>query len=164
MHKWLPSTATTRDTSEIKQHVNQLIQAQSRQQETLVNVISILIVTRYAAKVNRQKFNEIMDAQQRSNIYLDRLFHSTEVLTQCIRCQQMYIYMCIILTYLTDSLTYMRQVVVHTMDYVDPASTNVLSPDIPPVEDMRNMLRHIESELLSMLHLPISLDNTLHFY
>ena len=38
------------------------------------------------------------------------------------------------------------------------------SPDILPVEDLRNILRHIESELPSTIHLPISLDDTLHFY
>ena len=50
------------------------------------------------------------------------------------------------------------------MDYVDAATTKVLPPDILPVEDLRNMLRHIESELPSTMHLPISSDNTLHFY
>ena len=50
------------------------------------------------------------------------------------------------------------------MDYVDAATTNILSPDIVPVEDLRNMLRHIESELPSTMHLPISSDDTLHFY
>ena len=50
------------------------------------------------------------------------------------------------------------------MDHVDAATTNVLSPDIFPVEDLRNMLRPIESELPSMMHLPISSYNTLHFY
>ena len=50
------------------------------------------------------------------------------------------------------------------MKYVDVATTNVLSLYILPVEDLRNMLRHVESELPSMMHLPISLDNTLHFY
>ena len=49
---------------EIKQNVNQQIQVQSKQQETLVHVISILNVTRYAAQVNRQKLNEIMDVVQ----------------------------------------------------------------------------------------------------
>ena len=58
----------------------------------------------------------------------------------------------------------MREVAIHMMDYVDAATTNVLSPDILPVEDLRNMLRHKESELPSMMHLPISSDNTLHFY
>ena len=50
------------------------------------------------------------------------------------------------------------------MDYVDAVTTNVLSPDILPVEDLTNMLRHIESELPSIMHLPTSADNTLHFY
>ena len=138
--------------------------AQSKQQETLVNVISILNVTRYADQVNRQKLNEIMDALQRSNKDLDRIFNITEVLTQCIRYQQINIYMHTILAYLRDSLTYMRQVAIHMMDYVDTATINVLSPDILTVEDLRNMLRHIESELPSMMHLPISSDDTLHFY
>ena len=105
-----------------------------------------------------------MDALQISNEDLDRLFNITEVLTQHIRYQQMYIYMCTILAYLRDSLTYLRQVAICMMNYVDAATTNVLSPDILPVEDLRNMLRHIESELPSMMHLPISLDNTLHVY
>ena len=47
---------------------------------------------------------------------------------------------------------------------MDAATTNILSPDILPVEDLRNMLRHIESELPSTMHLPISFDDTLHFY
>ena len=44
--KWLTGTLTTRGTQEIKQHVNQVIQAQTKQQETLVHVICILNVTR----------------------------------------------------------------------------------------------------------------------
>ena len=50
------------------------------------------------------------------------------------------------------------------MDYVYAATTNVLSSDILPVEDLKNMPRYIESELPSMMHLPISSDNTPHFY
>ena len=139
------------------------MQAQSKQQETLVHIISILNFTRYAAQVNRQKLNEIMDVLQRSNEDLDRLFNVTEVLTQHIRYQQMYIYKYTILAYLRASLTYLRQVAIHTMDYVDAVTTNVLFPDILSMEGLRNMLRNIESELPSMMHLPISLDNTLHF-
>ena len=41
------------------------------------------------------------------------------------RYQQMYIYMCTILAYLRGSLTYMMQVSIHTMDYVDAALTNI---------------------------------------
>ena len=102
-----------RDTKEIKQHVNQL--EQTKQQETLVHVISILNITRYAAQVNRWKLNEIIDDLQRSNEDLNRLFNITEVLTQHIRYQQMYIYSHTILAYLRDSHTYMGQVAMHTM-------------------------------------------------
>ena len=105
-----------------------------------------------------------MDALQRSNEDLDELFNITEVLTQYIRYQQMYIYMHTILVYLRDSLTYMRQVAIHKLDYVDAATTNKSSPDILPVADPRNMLKHTESELLPTMHLPISSDNTLHFH
>ena len=76
----------------------------------------------------------------------------------------MSIYMCTILAYFRDSLAYMRQVAIHTMDYADAATTNILSPDILTVENLRNMLGHIESELPSVMHLPIFLDDTLHFY
>ena len=71
------------------------------------------------------KINDTIDALQRSNKDLNRLFSITEVLTQCIRYQQMYIYMHTILAYLRDSLIYMRQVVIHMMDYLDAATTNI---------------------------------------
>ena len=58
----------------------------------------------------------------------------------------------------------MREVAIHMMDYVDVAITYVVSPDIFPLADLRNMLKHIESELPPTMHLPISSDNTLHFY
>ena len=76
----------------------------------------------------------------------------------------MYIFIHTVQAYLKDFLPYMRQVAIHMMEYVDAATTNRLSPDILPVEDVRNMLRHIESELPSTMHLPISSDDTLHFY
>ena len=47
--RWLTGTATTRDVTTIKKGVNELITAQNVQQETLVHVISILNITRYAA-------------------------------------------------------------------------------------------------------------------
>ena len=39
--QWLTWTATMMNMTEIKQQVNQLMQEQTKQQETLVNVISI---------------------------------------------------------------------------------------------------------------------------
>ena len=51
--RWLTGTATTKDVNSIKQHVNQLTETQSIQLETLVHIVSILNVTRYAVQVNR---------------------------------------------------------------------------------------------------------------
>ena len=51
----------------------------------------------------------------------------------------------------------------HAMDYIDAATTGILS-HVLPVADLREMLMHIEAELASTMHLPVSLDETLHFY
>ena len=56
-----------KDTWEIKLCVNKLIQEQTKQQETLVHVISILNSTTHAAPVYRQKINRIIHVLQRSN-------------------------------------------------------------------------------------------------
>ena len=44
----------TKDVSSIKEKVNQLIATQHNQQKTLVHVIPIVNVTRYATQVDRQ--------------------------------------------------------------------------------------------------------------
>ena len=48
--------------------------------------------------------------------------------------------------------------------HVDAATTNIYSPDILPVEDLKSMLKQIESELPLTMQLPISSDDTLYFY
>ena len=53
---WLTGTATTKDINSIKTWINKLIAMQSSQQETLVHIISILNVTRYAAQVNKTQY------------------------------------------------------------------------------------------------------------
>ena len=50
------------------------------------------------------------------------------------------------------------------MDYIDAATSGTLSPHILPIMDLQKMLIHIEETLPSMLHLPVSSDNTLNFY
>ena len=141
------------------------MQDHTKQQHTLVQIIPILHVTSYATQVNRQKLNEVMDAIQNVNEDVNTLFNITDILTQYLRYQEIYTYAHTILAYLRDSLTYMRQVAIQTMDYVDTDMTDILSPYyILPVEELRNMLRHIESQLPSIMDLLISLDDTLHFY
>ena len=58
----------------------------------------------------------------------------------------------------------MREVTILTMDYIDAAATGILSPHVLPVEDLREMLSHIDKTLTSTMHLPISSEDVLHFY
>ena len=57
----------------------------------------------------------------------------------------------------------MREVAIHTMDYLDAATTGILSLHVLPVEDLREMLSHIKEMLPSTMHLPISSEEALHF-
>ena len=50
------------------------------------------------------------------------------------------------------------------MDYIDAATIGILSPHVLPVEDLKEILKHIEETLPSTTHLPISSENTLHFH
>ena len=50
------------------------------------------------------------------------------------------------------------------MDYIDAATSGTLSPTILAVVDLWKMLSHIADALVPMLHLPVSSDDTLHFY
>ena len=50
------------------------------------------------------------------------------------------------------------------MDYIDAATTGTLSLHILPIMDLKRMLSHIEETLPSTLHLPLSSEDTLHFY
>ena len=52
----------------------------------------------------------------------------------------------------------------HTMNNIDAATSETLSPHILPVMDLQMMLLHISDTLPPTLHLPVSPDDTLHFY
>ena len=58
----------------------------------------------------------------------------------------------------------MREVTIHTMDYIDAATTGRLSLHVFPASDLREMLLHIEEILPNTMHLPISSEDALHFY
>ena len=65
---------------------------------------------------------------------------------------------------LHNSLHYLWTVSTHTMEYIDNATSGILSPHVLPVVDLQKMLQHIGDTLLPTLHLPISPEDTLHFY
>ena len=50
------------------------------------------------------------------------------------------------------------------MDYINAATSGTLSPHVLPVIDLQKMLQHIADTLPPTLHLPISPEDTLHFY
>ena len=65
---------------------------------------------------------------------------------------------------LHDSLNHIQMVSMHTMEYIDVATSGTLSPHILPVIDLQKMLQCIADTLPPTLHLPISPEDTLHFY
>ena len=161
---WLTQTAKTRDVRDIKKRVNQLIETQNQQKETLVHVISELNIMRYATQVNRQHINAVMEAVERTHNDITTLFNITSSIYTHINYQWILLHICSILANLWDSLYYMRHIVMHAMDYIDTATTSILSPHVLAVQDLWEMLIHIEAELPSTMYLPVSLDDTLHFY
>ena len=161
---WLTRTATTKDVKDIKRRVNQLIKTQTQQHDTSVHVISILNITRYAMQVNRQHINAIMEVVQRTHHDITTLFKITSFIYTHINYQQMLLHTHSILANLRDSLYYMRQIAMHAMDCIETATTGILSPHVLPVEDLREMLMHMKAELPSTIHLPVSSDDSLHFY
>ena len=161
---WLTWTATTNDVKDIKRRVNQLIGTQTHQQETFAHVISILNITIYAMQVNRQHINTVMQAVQSTHNDITTLFNITSSIYTHINYQQILIHVHSLLANLRDSLYYMRQIAMQAINYIDTATTGMLSPHVLPVEDLRDMLMHIEGELPSIMHLPVSSGDTLHFY
>ena len=78
---------------------------------------------------------------------------------------QIVLYIRSVLANLQDSQSYIKTVSTHTMDYIDAAYTmGTLSLHILSIMDLKKMLSHIEETLPSTLHLPVSSEDTLHFY
>ena len=87
--RWLTGTATTKNVNGIKEHVNQLIETQSKQQETLVHNVSILNVTRYAAQVNRHSINILMDKVDETSHDVNNLYNLTTMLATSLSYHQL---------------------------------------------------------------------------
>ena len=138
---WLTGTATIKDVNSIKTRINQLITTQHNQQETLVHIISILNVTRYATLVNRQHVNILMDTMEKMHPDGMTLYNFMHSLYSSLRYQQIILHTQSILANLWDSLHYMREVAIHTMDYIDTETTGILSLHVLPVKDLWEMLK-----------------------
>ena len=161
---WLAETANTKDVNSIKKRVNQLIAAQSTQQESIVHIISILNITRYAAQVNRHHINIIMDTVGKMVHDVNTLYNITTSLSTSLSYYQLVLHIRSVLVNLWDSLSYIRPVSLHIMDYINAATTGTLSPHILPIADLKQMLSHIEETLPTTMHLPVLSEYTLHTY
>ena len=132
---WLTGTATTKDVNSIKQRVNKLTETQSTQQETMVHILSILNVTWYAAQVNRQHLNMVMERVDEMVQDVNNLYNLTMSLATSLSYYKLILHIRSVLANLWDSLSYIRSVLMHIMDYVNAASTATLSPHILPIAD-----------------------------
>ena len=84
--------ATTKDVNNIKKCVNQLIEAQSTQQDTLVHIVTILNVTRYATQVNRHSINILMDKMDETSQDKNNLYNLTTTLATSLSYHQLVLY------------------------------------------------------------------------
>ena len=104
--RWIMGTATTKDITSIKTWINQLITTQSSHQETLVHIISILNITRYAAQVNRHSINILMDVAEATSHDINNLYNLTTSLATSISFHQLIFHIRSAFANLHDSLNY----------------------------------------------------------
>ena len=138
---WLTGTATTKDIHNIKTRINQLIITQASQCNTLVHVVSILNITRYATQVNRHGINTLMNAVRTTSHDTNNLYNLTTSLTTSINFHQMILHIRSVFANLCDPLSYIQMVSAHTMEYIDAATSGTLSPHVLPVIDLQRMLQ-----------------------
>ena len=161
---WLTGTAMTKDIRSIKTRINQLIATQSSQCNTLVHIVSILNITRYATQVDRHSINKLIDTVHTASQDIDNLYNVTTSLASSISFNQMILHIRSVFANLNDSIHYLHTLSTHTKDYIDAATSGILSLHVLPVTDLQKMLQHIADTLPPTLHLPISPLDTLHFY
>ena len=105
-----------------------------------------------------------MDAMEKTHHDITTLYNITHSLYSSSSYHQIILHIRSILSNLWDSLHFMRETALHTNDYINAATTGILSPHILPIQDLRKMLKYIEDTLPSTMHLPISSEDTLPFY
>ena len=137
---------------------------QTSQCNTLVHIVSIWNITRYTTQVNRHSINNLIDAVCTTSQDINNLYNLTTSLATSIIFNQMILHIRSVFANLWDSLHYIWMVSIHTMEYIDAATCSILSTHVLPITDLQRMLRHIADTLPPTLHLPITPEDTLHFY
>ena len=133
-------------------------------QEAIVHIVSILNVTRYAAQVNQQHINIMMERVDEMVQDVHNLYNITASLATSLSYYQLVLHIRSVLANLWDVLSYVRRVSMHIMDYINAYTTGTLSPHILPIMDLKQMLSHIEETLPPTMHLLVPSEDILHFY
>ena len=97
-----------------------------------------------------------MDAVRATSHDINNLYNLTTSLATSMNFHQLILHMRSVFANLCDSLNYIQMVSKHTMDYINAATSGMLSPHVLPVIDLQRMLQHIADTLPPTLHLPIS--------
>ena len=105
-----------------------------------------------------------MDVVQTISHNINNLYNLTTSLATGVNFNQMILQIKSLFANLCDSLNYIWMVSTHTVEYIDAATSGTLSPHVLPFIDLQRMLQHIAYTLPPTLHLPISPEDTLHFY
>ena len=124
---WLTGTATTKDIHSINTRIKQLITTQTSHHNTLVHIVSILNITRYATQVNRHSINTLMDAVRTTSHDINNLYNLTTSLATSINFHQMILHIRSLFANLHNSLHYIQMVSTHIMEYINAATSGTLS-------------------------------------
>ena len=105
-----------------------------------------------------------MDAVSTTSHDINTLYNLTNSLATSINFNQMILHIRSVFANLHDSLNYIQMVSTHIMECINAATSGTLSPHVLPVIDLQRMLQHIADTPPPTLHLPISPEDTIHFY
>ena len=136
----------------------------------LGDALTLLTGTATTKDVNsiKKKVNQLIETEldRVDEIVQDvnNLYNLITSLASSLSYHQLVLHIRSVLANLQDLLSYIKSVSMHIMDYVNTATTGTLSPHILPIADLKLMLPHIEESLPTTMHLPVSSEDTLHFY
>ena len=114
--------------------------------------------------MNRHSISNLIDTVHTASQDIDNLYNVTTSLASSISFNQMILHIRSVFANLRDSMHYLHTLSMHTKDYIDAATSGILSPHVLPIADLQKMLQHIADTLPPTLHLPISPMDTIHFY
>ena len=86
--------------------------------------------------MNRHSINSLIDAVHTATQDIDNLYNVTTSLASSITFNQMILHIRSVFANLRDSMQYLLTISMHTMDYIDAATSGTLSPHVLPVVDL----------------------------